>query len=297
MVFNLVFLSSQKSLVVFPECVFLPVRGSDDYTQVENNWGRGSILLLWPVCSFLFCGYSSGGRYMNYFFFASWSHKEGINPDYCHRFLLIQSGFCHFKRAAEPGPGVFLWAAWQPVVCRSEMTRGLILLVAVAHLSATGRAGSFWRRCTTPGSRDRSHRWLAATPCHSGMFLLSQNFWGEGWLVFFFSPNHGLLIPQKTFGNGKSFFSFHGDLIILWILGHSWGVIALVFGRGMFKPFFFLRNGVFLTTLNFYKSNRTSPNCSKSKAFFVAFLSKVHWFKVVLLIVSKWTTILRSTKA
>lgn len=48
-------------------------------------------------------------------------------------------GFCHCWGDAEPGTGVFSWGDWQPMVCRSEMTWGLILL-AVAHLSATSES-------------------------------------------------------------------------------------------------------------------------------------------------------------
>lgn len=42
----------------------------------------------------------------------------------------------HCRGSTEPGRGAFCRGDWQPMVCMSEMTCGLILLAA-AHLSAT----------------------------------------------------------------------------------------------------------------------------------------------------------------
>lgn len=108
----------------------------------QEYGGGGSPWMLWIVRASLdavdsCCG-GSLGEYRNYFLLPAVASRDEskLLPRVSTDFLL---GFCHCRRDTEPGMALFYRGGWRPVVCRSEMAWGLILL-AVAHLSATSES-------------------------------------------------------------------------------------------------------------------------------------------------------------
>lgn len=72
--------------------------------------------------------------------------------------------------------GVFCRGGWQPMVCRSEMTCGLISLAA-AHLSATSESRETLKEINkTPASRNRYQYAVSSHPIPSRRFLVSRSF-------------------------------------------------------------------------------------------------------------------------
>lgn len=155
----------------------------------------------------------------------------------------VPGRFLSLRKGCGPGSGCLHWAAWQPcVVCRSEMTCGLMLLAATALLSGTLKSWKLLKDVHDTCVQRQESYVVNSHPIPfqnvSGFTKLS---WveGLGQLVFFFS-SPGPLDSSEDFWKCKklSQLSWRFDHSLV-NLGHSWGVIALVFGRGMFKLFFF----------------------------------------------------------
>lgn len=170
------------------------------------------------VDSVTFCFFGcSLGRYRCCFFLplvvASRVEYEFLPPVPTESLL----GFCHCwgmqnrEWVSSGGCGL------QPMVCKSKMTCGLLCWQLLIFLPLP-RAESYCRILTTPTVRDRNQCAVSSQPVISQNFLVSPNCWGVGLrtvglLLFFFRASWVL---RRFFGNVKSLFSWHEDLVLNW---------------------------------------------------------------------------------
>lgn len=87
---------------------------------MERDYFRSADSVTFSVCG------GSLGRYRNYFFFATCFYRFPV------RFLSL-------LRRCTTRTGIFCKGGWSPMVCKSQMTWGLLLLAA-SHLSATSES-------------------------------------------------------------------------------------------------------------------------------------------------------------